>query len=234
VNAQLRHGSYTPHDNSEYLLICDASDAGAKKSADKGRLLIIQPLFDEMNRTRHTLAQAMRSMAGRDIASAVPDLPGLNESEAPLEAQSLSIWKNAITAAAAEYGATHILSIRGGCLIDDIGLPVMRLAPVKGASLLKKMIRTRIAGDKEAGTATSEEGLTSRARLQNVELAGNIISPILWNELEKAEPADSEMAQEVKSADISGSALWLRAEPQYDADMAAGLAKAVYNWIGPA
>lgn len=225
MTAKPRHGAYDFGGCKEYMLSFDGQDT------DAARLLIILPLFDEMNRTRRTLVETMRLLSNLDISSALPDLPGCNESEAALEEQSLSIWHEAIKAAAVAHSATHILSLRGGCLIDDIGLPAMRIAPVKGASLLKKMVRTRIAGDKEAGLQTSAETLENKARLQTIELAGNNIGPQLWTQLEEAEPSDSDTAHETKIADISGSALWLRAEPHYDAEMAGGLAQALHDWM---
>ena len=110
------------------------------------RILIIPPLFDEMNRCRRMLVQAMRGLADRGVGALLIDLPGCNESPAALADQSLSTWREAVTAAAAQLEATHIAALRGGALVDDGAphLPHWRLAPAKGSSLLKTMIRTRI------------------------------------------------------------------------------------------
>ena len=197
-------------------------------------ILIIPPLFDEMNRMRRVLVSAMRDLAGRELATMLPDLPGCNESLAALAEQDLDGWRSAIAVAAEQYGATHIASLRGGCLIDDgaDALPVWRLSPVKGASLLKTVIRTRIAGDKEAGLATSADELIAAGRSAPIELAGNMISPAMLASLETAEPAPLERLTLASLGEdgVSGSALWLRAEPQDDSQMAASIADNLDRW----
>ena len=64
------------------------------------QILIIPPLFDEMNRCRRMLVQAMRGLAERNVGSLLIDLPGCNESLAALEQQSLTTWREAVSAAA--------------------------------------------------------------------------------------------------------------------------------------
>lgn len=83
------------------------------------QILIIPPLFDEMNRCRRMLVQAMRGLAERGLGSLLLDLPGCNESPAELEGQSLGTWRDAVTAAATQLGATHIAALRGGAHIDN-------------------------------------------------------------------------------------------------------------------
>ncbi len=197
------------------------------------RILIIPPLFDEMNRCRRMLVQAMRGLAERGTGSFLVDLPGCNESLAALENQNLSTWREAVSTAAAQLGATHIASLRGGALVDD-GAPDLRhwrLAPAKGSSLLKTMIRTRIAGDKEAGKTTSEAALIEAAKTGPIELAGNMLGPAMVEELASTEPA--EVAQPTLRAlgqDIAGSTLWLRAEPQDDPAMSDAIAADLHQW----
>ena len=86
----------------------------------KRQILIVPPLFDEMNRVRRVLASAMRSLTERGVGSALIDLPGCNESLVRLEEQDLAIWRAAVLACAEQLGATHIASLRGGALIDDL------------------------------------------------------------------------------------------------------------------
>ncbi|HUQ14007.1 MAG TPA: hypothetical protein VM055_07000, partial [Novosphingobium sp.] len=81
------------------------------------RLLIVPALFEEANRTRRTLAQAMRALAARGVASVLPDLPGCNESLQPLELQTVEAWQAAVRAGAEHFAATHVLGIRGGALL---------------------------------------------------------------------------------------------------------------------
>lgn len=197
------------------------------------RILIIPPLFDEMNRCRRMLVQAMRGLAERGAGGILIDLPGCNESLAALGNQSLSTWREAVGAAAAQLCATHIASLRGGALVDDgaTNLPHWRLAPAKGSSLFKTMIRTRIAGDKEAGKAASETGLMEAAKTGPIELAGNMLGPAMVAELASAEPAEvAQLTLRALGQDIAGSTLWLRAEPQDDPAMSAAIAADLDQW----
>lgn len=196
------------------------------------RIIFVPPLFDEMNRLRRTLVAAMRALLLQGIASAMPDLPGCNESAAPLSEQSLAAWRGAIAAAAQAFDATHIFSVRGGCLIDDAAdLPVMRLAPAAGELILKIMIRTRIAGDREAGIITRADGLERDIQNGPVVLGGQRIGAALWHELPRAIPAD--LPGRVHHFEPAGGkswALWLRSEPVYDPEIAAALAGEISRW----
>jgi hypothetical protein len=198
---------------------------------DERCILIVPPLFDEMNRVRRMMVQAMRELAGRGISSALPDLPGTNESRASLEAQDVGTWRGAVSAAAAQIGATHIASVRGGTLIDDgVSIPRWRLAPVKGSVLLRAMLRTRIAGDKEAGIVSTSEQLMASALHAPLELAGNLISAPMLASLDKAEPVVAGEIREVALSEVDGTALWLRAEPQDDGAMSAAIAAHLDHW----
>jgi hypothetical protein len=194
-------------------------------------LLIIPPLFDEMNRMRRVLVSAARMLGPRGMFVVMPDLPGTNESLAPLSDQTLAGWRQALAAAAGDLRVTHIVSVRGGALIDNAlgDLPVWRLAPAKGASLLKTMIRTRIASDKENGVATTSEVLLADGRAQGLELAGNMFGAAMIADLESAVPHESPAIMLGDLGD-KGSALWLRAEPQDDPVMAAAIADALDIW----
>ena len=91
----LRHLSYHFDGRAEQLLTIGSGDPA---------ILFVPPLFDEMNRMRRTLVLAMHALAERDIASTLMDLPGANESLAPLEEQSLTRWREAVAAAADAAG----------------------------------------------------------------------------------------------------------------------------------
>ncbi len=216
----LRHLSYDFGGHTEQLLTIGEGNP---------RVLIVPPLFDEMNRMRRTLVLAMHGLAEREIGSALMDLPGANESLALLEDQSLENWRNAVGAAAATIDPDCIASIRGGCLIDDGGeaLHRWRLSPAKGSSLLKTLLRTRIAGERENGRSVTAAELMAQAETGPIELAGNRLGPDMIAQLGAALPADLP-AHEVKPGTgkgcINGSALWLRAEPGEDGAMAQAIA----------
>lgn len=222
------HLTYDIGGVGEHILSFGDADATRK-------ILIIPPLFDEMNRVRRMLVNAMRDLAARNVATYLPDLPGSNESLAPMSEQDIERWRAAMVLPATQLGATHVAAIRGGALIDDhIALPHWRLAPVRGASLIKTMMRTRIAGDKEAGITKSIDDLMAEARISHVELSGNLLNLKMVEELNKAEPISLADIRTVTLGDgsdvIAGSALWLRAEPQDDAGMSAAIADDLDRW----
>lgn len=195
-------------------------------------ILIVPPLFDEMNRVRAMLVGAMRELAAHGIVTMLPDIPGCNESLAPISSQSMKSWQNAMADAALQLGASHVVSIRGGALIEGyIALPHCRLAGVKGASLLKTMLRTRIASDKESGRNSSIESLLADARRGPIELSGYTLGAMMLAELDAAIPDPAVQAYEVVLGEgIAGKPLWLRAEPQEDAAMSLALATELDRW----
>lgn len=218
------HPFYETNGHREYCL----SFGGVEATRN---ILIVPPLFDEMNRTRRMLVEAMRALAESNVGTLLPDLPGCNESEADLSSQSLASWRQAVSDCAAQHDVTHIASLRGGCLIDDVAaLPVWRLAPVKGASLLKTMLRTRIAADKEAGVTTTTEALLAAAQQVPIELSGNFLGRDMLGSLEAAAAVEDIQVTDVTLSEIDGTALWLRAEPGDDPAMSAGIAFHLERW----
>src|SRR6187402_1408447 len=120
-------------DGDEYAL---AFDRGRER-----RLLVLPTLFDEANKLRHFTVEVMRRLDVAGIDAFLPDLPGCNESLAPLERQTLAGWRQSAEAAAGHFGTTHVLSVRGGALCEPDTLPVVRYAPVTGEALLRGLLR---------------------------------------------------------------------------------------------
>ncbi len=56
---------------------------------DAPRLLVLPAWFDESNKLRHFTIQTMRTLERRGVASILPDLPGCNESLAPMREQDV-------------------------------------------------------------------------------------------------------------------------------------------------
>ena len=121
------------------------------------RVMLLPPLFDEMNRMRKLMVDVMRELDSLGIGSFLPDLPGTNESLAAPERITLSDWKTAVQTCAQHHQISHFASFRGGAL----AVPEMASArhwifsPVKGATILRTMMRTKVAADREAGRNTS-------------------------------------------------------------------------------
>ncbi len=123
------------------------------------RLLIVPALFDEANRMRRFTIEVMRRLDNAGVDCFLPDLPGCNESLQSLETQTVDAWREAVSAAAKHFRASHVLGIRGGGLLLPAKLPGWRYAPVNGASMLRQMLRARIIAQREIGVTETQEGL---------------------------------------------------------------------------
>ena len=203
--------------------------------APRATVVIVPPLFEEANRTRRTLVLAMRALAADGFAAVLPDLPGQNESLVPLADVDLERWQGALTEVVAKIdGPAIVASVRGGALIDHRikAAAWWRLAPAGGASLLRTLLRARVAADREAGMTSSLESLQVAAQSEPLLLAGNVLSPTMIAQLGRAEVQPVEPLRSIGlGADgIAGTPLWLRAEPGEDAAMAAAIAADIAAW----
>ena len=201
----------------EFALVAGPGEATA-------RVMIVPALFEEANRTRRMLVETMRALAGAGIASVLPDLPGCNESLAPLDRQDLSVWRAAMAAASAYFAATHMLALRGGALLAPDDLPGWNLEPTSGAQALRPMLRARTVAAREEGRAETMDGLLAEGREGGIELAGYRLGAAMVRDLEAAQRAEA-LAQTFLALDeLGGAALWLRSEPGEDAALSAALA----------
>ena len=87
--------------------------------ADGPQVLVVPPLFEELNFTRATVVAMARGLAARGIGAWIIDLPGTGESVRAIDGVRLADWRDAVAAAAARIGSPHVASLRGGALIDD-------------------------------------------------------------------------------------------------------------------
>jgi hypothetical protein len=201
----------------------------------RATVLSVPPLFEEANRARRTLVLAMRALAAEGCAALLPDLPGQNESPIPLVEADLTRWRAALGEVADGIdGPLIVASLRGGALIDHEASAAAwwRLAPVGGASLLRTLLRARVAADREAGIASTLDGLQAEATTAPLLLAGNLLSPAMIAELGAAEVQPVEPLRSIAlGADgLAGTPLWLRAEPGEDAGMAEAIAADITGW----
>ena len=208
-----------PHGPAETALACD-------RGRDV-RLLVIPALFDEANKLRRLTVDVMRRLDRAGIDCFLPDLPGCNESTAPLENQTPDGWRMAMLAAAAEFRATHLLAMRGGALVAPDGLPGWRYAPVKGATILRQMVRARTLAAREAGREETAEAIMAAARTGGVELAGYRLGADFVAAFESLVPPPSVCLTDIDQDMVGGSGLWLRAEPAEDRAQADTLAAIV-------
>jgi hypothetical protein len=196
------------------------------------RLLVCPAWFDEANKLRRFTVELMRRLDAAGIDSFLPDLPGCNESLAPLQDQTLAGWRSAMTAATQALGATHVLAIRAGALVAPPGLPGWHYAAQSGPKLLRGMIRARTIAAREAGVSEGSEDLLTTGREKGLILGGWPIGAAMFRELEAAEPARSAQQISIAASELGGPGLWLRAEPDDDAGQADRLAALIAHGIG--
>lgn len=203
---------------SEELALCFGPPAAP-------RLLVLPAWFDEGNKLRHLTVEALRALERLGVASVLPDLPGCNESLAPLAEQDLASWKAAAEAAARHFGCTHVLAIRAAANIAP-DLPGWAYAPLAGKAALRALVRARLVSAKEAGRSETFEGLLEQGKADGLELAGYRLGSAMITQLADADlPAHSLIP--IVAADLGGPGLWLRAEPEHDPAQAAALARII-------
>lgn len=204
---------------------------------DGPQLLIVPPLFEELNRTRKLLSDTMRALAACGIAAHLPDLPGTGESETELADTDWADWRHAIDDAASACRASAVLAIRGGCLLDGgtASLPLMRFSPVEGKRLIRDLIRSRSLNDPDFGSDAQKAVFTDGPTL----LGGYPISAALACAVREAAIADAGSATTLRldtehgeaDARLSGPPLWRRAEPSGSHELTQALSDAVREWI---
>ena len=209
------------------------------------QVLIVPPLFEEMNRARALLAGIGRRLATRGIGSWLPDLPGTGDSAVALTEIGWADWRAAVSEMAEHIAATsgqasNIFSIRGGALLDDAAPAAAwyRLAPVAaGDRLLRELLRTRLAADQERGTPTTLAALEASLAAATVELGGYPITPALAASLRNAvaAPVAPLRTATVGSGDadrlFDGPPVWRQAEPPAVPMLAANIADDLADWI---
>jgi hypothetical protein len=200
------------------------------------RVLVLPAWFDEANKLRRFTVEVMRRLDRAGIDAMLPDLPGCNESLAPLAEQTLEGWRDAACAAAEALRATHVLAIRAGALLAPIGLPGWHYAAQSGPKMLRGMIRARVISAREAGVPETSEALLAIGRSEGLTLGGWAIGAAMLCALESAEPALGVVQSAITQSMLGGPGLWLRAEPDDDAGQADALAATIAESIagGPA
>lgn len=191
------------------------------------RMLVCPAWFDEANKLRRFTLEVMRRLDEAGIDTFLPDLPGCNESLAPLDRQTLEGWRVGMAAAASSFKATHVLAIRAGTLIAPAHLPGWHYAAQSGQKLLRAMIRARTIAAREAGREEKVEALLALGRSEGLLLGGWPLGAGLIRALENAEPVLAEGQHELAQAMLGGPGLWLRAEPDEDASQADALTQII-------
>lgn len=162
----------------------------------RGRLLIVPPLAEEMNKSRHVLSAMARAAgdAGYDVL--LPDLYGTGDSGGDFGDATLELWRSDLDAAIERMPGTaplHIAALRAGALLAADALrrhPVQSLTLVQpqteGRQVLTQLLRLRLASGLLGGEAR-ETATQLRQRLQQqgtLEIAGYALSAALAAGLE--------------------------------------------------
>lgn len=193
------------------------------------QLLILQPLFEEMNRCRALVSALCRALARRGFGCWLPDLPGTGESPRALETVDWALWSDAVRAAArlieAERGRSpDCVSLRGGGLFDDlVDARRWRFAPTSGRSLLSDLRRSALAG---GGDPTAPAGYRLSAALGDALQAADVVADDDARTLRLV--SDDRPAHR----HVDAAPLWRRPEPTRDDALAALLADDIIEWQG--
>jgi pimeloyl-ACP methyl ester carboxylesterase len=184
-------------------------------------LLILPPLFEEMNRTRALLASAMRLLAGRGLGCWLPDLPGTGESPRALADCGWADWREAAGAAGRRAKARAVVSVRGGALLDGAtGSPFLwRLSPVEGASLARDLERAGLVSGGGAGGYAPGEALM--AGLRGASPGG---APALRTVRLESDPGAADFK-------VDAPPLWRRSEPGNSSELAEAMAWDIEQWV---
>jgi alpha-beta hydrolase superfamily lysophospholipase len=221
----LSYGRYSTGASEEWIMRIG--------TASSPPVLLLPPLFEEMNRTRAFLASIMRALAARGFGCWLPDLPGTGESETALETCTWDDWRNAALRASEHVASTSgkplvTATFRGGALLDD-ALPAAtarwRFAPAEGTSLARDLIRSSMLAPGAAEGAI-------------VELAGYRISNTFLADLRGAQLVQPERLRTLRlesdrgEADLklAAPALWRRSEPANSLEAAELIASDIKMW----
>jgi hypothetical protein len=195
------------------------------------QVIILEPPFEEANRTRRTLACVMRALDNAGIGSVIPDIPGTAESLVDVETIRLADWRQAVAEIAKSLSDSGkiivVASLRGGALIDDAAISATgwwRCAPETGQRLVRDLRRAQKAsGDDPSST----------------KLAGNAFSDAFLADLEEATPSPvsplhvARLETDAADADsrLTGSPVWRRAEPGEDTVLTEAISENLIAWV---
>lgn len=203
-------------DYSRYVV--GGRDEWAMRIGSGPALLLLPPLFEEMNRTRALMAATMRALAALGFQTWLPDLPGTGESERALETVSWQDWRDAAAAAFEAAGAVASIAFRGGALLDEGAPARWRFAPVPGASLARDLGRAGLMTEGGGGYAPAQALLAGLS--EAVPAAGGLVRTLRLS-TDRAE-ADRK---------LDGPPLWRRAEPQNSPELAEAMASDISEWL---
>ena len=190
-------------------------------SVVRGCVLLVPPFGDEMNKSRHLLADVARGLVAAGFCTVLPDLYGTGDSDGEFREATWEHWKEdlrCIGTALAQQGLTieAMLCIRTGAALGievarDAGWPLKQTIiwqPVAdGSRFLTQFLRLRVAASLGSDQAETVAGLRQRLKQGEVlEVAGYELSPALAQQLDRVSLAPL-------LASARGAILWLEIVP---------------------
>lgn len=232
MKPQLRYRSYKWRGTDEWL-----AEMGSGPP-----VLLVPPLFEELNRCRALLAGVMRGLAEAGLQAVLPDLPGTGESARDLEDVAWDDWTGALGLLSFDLKARsqvpYLASFRGGALIEEQADVTghWRFAPTLGSALTRDLIRAKQATLPDKPKA---ETIEATARLGTSEFAGYAIPASIFGQLADAQFPEVDQLRTLRlrsdpaDADLKldGKPLWRQAEPGNDPVLAARLASDIADWV---
>lgn len=160
------------------------------------RYLLIAPIGEEMNKSRHVLSALVRTLDSHSKAAILPDLYGTGDSEGDFGDATLAAWREDIDQAIAwlgQGGDLHVIALRSGALLAADAATRHEFAsmtfihPVTdGKQWLNQLLRLRLAGGL-LGNKDKETAADLRQQLaagKPLEIAGYTISSALAHDIE--------------------------------------------------
>ncbi len=193
-------------------------------------VLILQPLFEEANRMRRTLALMARALDRNAVGVVMPDLPGMGEHPVGADKLEISVieasLKSLIDALATDGRPVLVAGFRAACLFDTLpgAAANWRFAPEPGDRLVRTLMRTVMPEDSSDMQAFVNGQLVSRAFLDDM---ASLLQP------HPAKLRTLRLSTDRAEADrhVEASPLWRHAEPGEDPALAALLAEDIRTWV---
>ena len=162
-------------------------------------ILIIPPLFEELNRSRAILARQSRALADRGFEVVLPDLTGTGDSFGELADATVAVWGKNIEAVAdwmenRGLSLTGFIAVRAGSLLLDsllnrFSIAVLWSPIAKGSLVTNALVRLRLAGEMTSSAdskAVRDDFLNEMRDCGSVEIAGYEITEALYKSISNA------------------------------------------------
>jgi exosortase A-associated hydrolase 2 len=172
-----------------------------------GCVLVVPPFAEEMNKCRRMVALTSSGLAGRGIATLLPDLFGTGDSGGHFHEATWGTWIDDV-ARVADFARgsglelSGVLAIRSGCWIAERAAAQGLIGPVGRTSFwqpvfdlgshLRQFLRLRLAASLSEGVRESIGDLNARfAAGESIEVAGYVVSATMADEMKASEATRS-------------------------------------------